>query len=196
MIDITPAFRPKLDPDFIPAALWNQAYLRLADATKDSLPVRISIERPDGTCWTYDTKILPDTPKNADATWLYCERLVKLLLWAWGGARLRIAGAPHIVTKLQQVYSATGTRAFDFEFIGQSCFNRPFQVENATFEDLKPGLPALLLTSFSDFFNRDYALEIVMRIKRSIKSEVLARFFDAGAVTLTSMKKKRESLLV
>ena len=137
MIAVTPTFRPKLDPDFIPAALWNEAYLKLVDAVEDSLPIRISISRPGNTSWTYDTKILPDNPKYAEATWLYCERLVKFLLWAWGGSSVQIAGAPHIVARLNEVYSPNGKRAFDYDFIGRACFCDSFKIETAELEALE-----------------------------------------------------------
>ena len=137
MIRVKPNFLPKLDPGFVPAALWNQAYLKLTESSRESLPIRISIERPDGTAWTYDTKLLPDTADYSEATWLYCERLVKFLLWAWGGSRVQIAGAPHIVAKLKETYSANGKRAFDYDFIGRACFCEIFQIETADFDALK-----------------------------------------------------------
>ncbi|MBT5903009.1 MAG: ROK family protein [Opitutaceae bacterium] len=132
---------PKLDPNFVPAALWNRAYQKSVESSPESLPLRIAIARPNGTTWTYDTKILPDTTAHAAATWLYCERLIKFLLWAWGGSRVRIAGAPHIVAQLQQTYSANGARSFDYEFIGTACFGEAFQVEAAAFDELRTSTP-------------------------------------------------------
>ncbi len=137
MILVKPNFVPKLDTDFVPAALWNQAYLKLAESNRESLPIRIAIKRPDGTAWTYDTKLLPDTADYSETTWLYCERLVKFLLWAWGGSKVQIAGAPHIVAKLKETYSANGKRAFDYDFIGRACFRETFQIETAEFDALK-----------------------------------------------------------
>ena len=137
MISVDPIFIPKLDPNFIPAALWNRAYLKLVDTVEGKLPIRISISRPGNVAWNYDTKILPDTPENAEATWLYCERLVKLLLWAWGGSCVRIAGAPHIVARLNETYSPNGKRAFDYDFIGKACFCDSFKIEAAEFDALE-----------------------------------------------------------
>ena len=137
MISVTPIFRPKLDPNFIPAILWNKAYLQQVDAASDRLPIRICISRPDGASWIYDTQILPESADTAEDTWLYCERLIKFLLWAWGGSRVHIAGAPHIVAKLKETYSANGKRAFDYDFIGRACFCETFQVETADFHALE-----------------------------------------------------------
>lgn len=135
------ACSPRLDPDFLPAALWNRAYEKVVAADPRSLPVRIAITRPTGTTWIHDTKILPDTAEHATDTWLYCERLIKFLLWAWGGSRVRIAGAPHIVEPLRQTYAPDGPRRFDYEFIGQKCFGETFTIENATCDELQSSVP-------------------------------------------------------
>ena len=135
------ACSPKLDPNFVPAALWNRAYQQAVSADPQSSPVRIAITRPTGTTWTYDTKILPDKAEHAPDTWLYCERLIKFLLWAWGGSRVRIAGAPHIVDQLRQTYAPDGARSFDYKFIGQACFGETFTIENAPFDELQTAVP-------------------------------------------------------
>jgi len=137
MLSVDPIFKPKLDPGFIPATLWNEAYQTLVDSASDHLSIRISIARPDGTSWVYDTKILPDKPETAEITWFYCERLVKFLLWAWGGSQVRIANAPHVVAKLKDAYSTNGKRAFDYDFIGRACFCETFTVETAEMAELK-----------------------------------------------------------
>ena len=141
MIHLTFSCQPKLDPRFVPAAMWNRAYQRLANDSDEAHAIRIAIERPGGTTWTHNTKILPDSPAHAADTWLYCERLIKLLLWAWGGSRVRIAGASHIVSKLQETYSPTGARSFDYDFIGRACFGESLTVESAELEALQPSPP-------------------------------------------------------
>lgn len=137
MISTNTIIKPKLDLNFVPAALWNEAYQKLVGSAEDSLNISIAIARPDGTAWTYDARILADKPETADITWYYCERLVKFLLWAWGGSQVFIANAPHIVAKLQATYSENGKQAFDYNFIGQSCFCETFRVESAGFDTLK-----------------------------------------------------------
>lgn len=141
MISVSPSCPPELDSGFIPAALWNRAFLTQVSAFSNSPDVHIAIERPNGTAWVYRTKILPDVPAHESANWLYCERLVKFLLWAWGGSRVRIAGAPRIVTQLQQTYSATGNRSFDYDFIGNACFGESFFVQNAAMGSLVDSPP-------------------------------------------------------
>jgi len=142
MISIQPIYKPQLDPDFTPAVLWNRAYqgaVALCDAKRQ---VRFAIERSKGARWSYDTKMLPDTAECAEDNLKYAERLVKFLLWARGGSRVRIAGAPEIVEALTKIYSAYGARQFDYEFMGTACFNEDFTVAAATFDDLLEKHPA------------------------------------------------------
>ena len=141
MIEITPLCQPQLDPEFVPAVLWNRAYLDAVDKSPNSRVIRIAVDRPEGTTWVYDTALLPSSEANAADTLKYCERTVKFLLWAWGGSRVRISNAPDVVEQLQSIYSATGTRQFDYEFMGKTCFDQAFAIENADLNDLQESLP-------------------------------------------------------
>jgi predicted NBD/HSP70 family sugar kinase len=141
MIQTAPRCKPQLDPEFIPAALWNREYLKAAAEAPNSRAIRIAVSRPEGTTWIYDTTLLP-VGEDADAdSFKYCERTIKALLWAWGGSTVRISNAPDIVEQLQAVYAADGKRAFDYDFMGKTCFDQAFAIENADAADLKEVLP-------------------------------------------------------
>ncbi|MDQ8208729.1 hypothetical protein QEH52_14475 [Coraliomargarita sp. SDUM461003] len=141
MIEINPLCKPPLDPEFAPAVLWNRAYLKAADAAADSRPVRIAIDRPEGHTWVYTTTLLPATEAHAADTLKYCERTVKFLLWAWGGSQVRISNAPEVVEKLQAIYSADGARQFDYDFMGKTCFDQDFCIQNADASEIQEALP-------------------------------------------------------
>ncbi len=117
---VTPRFRPVLDPDFVPAALWSRAYR--ASATE---PLAIALERSDGSVSVFRTKIhASDQARNN----FNCERLLKFLLWQKGGYRITIAGSASIAGHLRRVYSATGERAFDHEFMGERIYGKPMEI--------------------------------------------------------------------
>jgi len=141
MINITPLCKPQLDPGFVPAALWNREYLKAARETPTSRKVRIGVDRPEGTTWIYETTLLPESSEASADTFKYCERIVKFLLWAWGGCDVRISNAPDVVAHLQTVYSANGKRAFDYEFLGEKCFDSEFTIENVSATFLAEVLP-------------------------------------------------------
>lgn len=126
---------PKLDPGFMPAAIWNREYRKRAAANHGRRPMRIAVERPDGTAWLHESTLLPNEARFEAQNWRYAERLLKCLLWAQGGSRLRIAGAPELVKKFQQAYAPGGERAFDFEFFNGPCFGS-FAIEAAHGDEL------------------------------------------------------------
>lgn len=136
MLKIEPKFRPALDPDFLPAVLWNQSYRQLASSEEGSRVVRIAIERSSDERWVYDTALLPDKEAYRSLNLLYLERLVKFLLWAWGGSRIRMSGAPEVVHTLKGIYSPGGPRAFDHDFMAKSCFREPFTIDKAEHDSL------------------------------------------------------------
>jgi predicted NBD/HSP70 family sugar kinase len=125
----TPRFRPPLDPDFVPAALWNRGFRRLAEGC--GRPLSIALERADGSTSVLGTAVLPHEGENAALNERYVERLVKFLLWQKGGWRVRISGDPRIAAYIAGVYSPAGARAFDFRFMGESVYGRTASFEHA-----------------------------------------------------------------
>ncbi len=129
MLKLNPLIRPQLDPGFLAASLWNRAYRSMTDTHPGVRPAHFTIRRPDGSAWTFPTRLLPDEAMFRELNVRYSERLVKTLLWAWGGNRVTIAGAPEIALELRQIYHRQGCRAFDEAFLGDTCFRDPFSVE-------------------------------------------------------------------
>lgn len=141
MIQVTPRCKPELDPDFIPAVLWNRAYQKAAAEASGHRRARIAISRPDGITWTYETTLLPESEEFAVDTFKYCERLLKFLLWSRGGSEVRISNAADVVTHLQEVYSSRGARHFDYEFMGAKCFDIDFIITDADDEEINEVAP-------------------------------------------------------
>ncbi len=134
MLSISPAFTPFLDPDYIPAVLWHQAYDRRARADAGSRPLAITLERQDGNISRHDTVVLPATLENAALNLRCVERLLKFLLWSRGGARISIGGAPEIAAALQELYAPAGERKFDVEFSSR-IYLRPFTIVSCAYEE-------------------------------------------------------------
>jgi predicted NBD/HSP70 family sugar kinase len=130
LISVTPRFRPALDPAFQPAALWNRSYRSLPGAR----PLAIALERSDGSVSVFRTAVLPHQGAHALLNNRYVERLVKFLLWQKGGYRITIAGPAGIADHVRQVYSPSGARAFDHEFMGERIYGKPMAVESVSFD--------------------------------------------------------------
>ena len=80
-----------------------------------------------GAISTHETVVFGsgnDTANNQ-----HVERLVKFLLWQRGASTVLISGPAAIAAHLQQVYSATGARAFDVDFMTR-VYETPFTIEH------------------------------------------------------------------
>lgn len=121
---IKPKIQAPLDPGFIPAIVFNRAYVSEAKASGQAVPLVIGLEREGGYLSRYETLVKPDT--QAD-TLLYVERIVKFLLWARGGWKIHFGGPQAIGEQIRKTYSAAGARAFDVELMGR-VYEKPFEV--------------------------------------------------------------------
>lgn len=143
MLSVEPKLRPSLDPEFLPAALWHRAYRALVAQDPGARPFAIALVRTDGAVFRHDGRVLSAGHPAAALTLTYAERLLKFLLWMKGGPQVLVAGADEIAAALATIYSPTGARAFDHDFMGQKIFGRVFSVEAVGFEKL----PAIVETS-------------------------------------------------
>jgi predicted NBD/HSP70 family sugar kinase len=137
MLSVTPKHRPPLDPEFLPAALWHRAFNALVAADAGARPFAIALVRPDGSVFRHDGRVLSATHPSAALNLTYAERLLKFLLWMKGGSRVLVAGADEIAAALARIYSPTGARAFDFDFMGEKVFGQTFTL-NAVKLDALP----------------------------------------------------------
>jgi predicted NBD/HSP70 family sugar kinase len=128
-MNIAPKFRPVLDPEFVPASLSNRAF-REAVAS-DSKPLGVALERSDGSVSVFRTAI---SKHDQALNRRYAERLLKFLLWQKGGWRVTVAGDASLADYLRSVYSPSGARAFDYEFMGERVYGRPMEFVSASYD--------------------------------------------------------------
>ena len=128
--DISMKTVPELDPGFVPAALWNREFRKHA-----TVPAAVTLERANGTISRFDTRILPETAANAADNLRYIERIVKFLLWARGGWKVVIGGAPEAARKLAAIYAPDGERQFDYRMMGRKIYDHDFTIESCAYED-------------------------------------------------------------
>ena len=133
-IRIAPKFRPVLDPEFVPASLWNRAY-RAAAKDAGGEPLALALERRNGSVSVYRTATLPHEGANVAVNQRYLERLVKFLLWQKGGWRVTVAGNPALAGYLRAVYAPGGTRAFDYEFMGERVYGRSMEIARTPYDN-------------------------------------------------------------
>ena len=120
-----------LDPQFRPMALETRNFN--ADvANAASQKIAVSIVRNEGYTETIKMDVFADGV-NDERNCAYIERIVKTLLWAYGGYKIYIAGSKVIFDYIKKAYSVDGIRAFDKNFM-ERVYENPFEVlylENA-----------------------------------------------------------------
>jgi predicted NBD/HSP70 family sugar kinase len=136
LLDIEVGAKPELDPDHLPAVLWNRAYRKRTAADPDSTVLRLAIARPDGTCFVHETAILPHQGENIALNGRYVERLVKSLLWLRGGSRIHVGGSEPIAELLRDAYSPGGERSFDDSIIGSKMFGEGLSVISSGIDEV------------------------------------------------------------
>ena len=136
MLSVAPKLRPVLDPEFLPAALWQRAYRALVAKDPGARPFAVVLERKDGSVFRHESRVLAANHPAAALTLTYAERLLKFLLWMKGGPRVLVAGADEIAAALGKIYAPSGARAFDCEFMVVKIFDRAFSVEAVAWENL------------------------------------------------------------
>lgn len=144
MFKLSPRFTPALDPEFVPAVLWNRAYRTLVQQTREGRPLAIALTRADGRSSVWRGEVLPAWHVESALTLRYVERLLKFLLWQRGGCRVLVVGAPEVAAELKKIYSAKGTRAFDYRFMGDEVYGSSFTVESGLWSDLPKEEPDAL----------------------------------------------------
>ncbi len=136
-LSVTPKCPPPLDPDFLPAALWNRAYRERIQSNGGGRPFGIGLEQPDGSISIYKAEILNDEdPDAAELNLRYVERLVKFLLWQRGGFRVYLAGDSAIASTIADIYRNEGTRGFDSRFMGEKAYRKPFEILSVELNEL------------------------------------------------------------
>jgi len=131
---VEPKHRPGLDPDFVPAELWNRAYEEWAEIDPRRTPVVVGVTRPDGTIFRHEIRVLPHEGENIPLNLKYVERIIKLLLWMKGGSGIIIAGHPELAKAVSGLYMPGGARSFDCDIVGRRIFLEPMTVTSCSLE--------------------------------------------------------------
>ena len=64
---------PELDPEFVPAELWNRDFDGMVEADPGSTEIALALTRPDGTVYRHDSRVLPHEGDNIGLNLRYIE---------------------------------------------------------------------------------------------------------------------------
>lgn len=86
-----------------------------------------AIERSKGCMTPWETVVFPDGVEEERTAALF-ERIIKGLLWMYGGFRIHVSGSKAVYRRLLEVFRKGGKREFDFDYMA-SVYERPFEIE-------------------------------------------------------------------
>ena len=135
MLTVNPKIKAVLDPEFVPAVLWNREFQKLAATDPNKIDIVIALKRPNGTVSTFKTAILPYTEANKALNLKYVERIIKFMLWMKGGYEVVIANCPALADDIRKIYSPDGERKFDYEIMGERIYGKEFTVTSVSSAD-------------------------------------------------------------
>ncbi len=131
-------FTPVYEKEFTPISIVLRDYKK-AVSESDKKPLKICVERNNGYNYIYYIDIFADEKKNEE-NYAIVERIIKSILWVVGGYKIYICGDDFIYGKIKADYTASGTRAFDVDFM-QTVYETDFEVINCTEENFPKYTP-------------------------------------------------------
>ena len=117
--------RLKLDPTYEPAILYFNQFKEEVLASNDFEALTVDVERMDGFNESYTTNIFKD-PAKLGQNLFFADRLVKTLLWLYGGYKVTIVGNKAVYESIKKTY-LEGDRLFDSKFMSR-IYGKPFEV--------------------------------------------------------------------
>ena len=131
---VSPRVLPPLDHAFIPAVLFNRAFLQQVKEVGEKF--HIALERVQGETTRFELEIFPENHPSFEQNYYYVERVIKFILWQRGGFRLYLSGSKKVADYIIDTYSRNGTRAFDYQFFGNKVYEREFEATTVPLDHL------------------------------------------------------------
>lgn len=122
IFNIIPKYVPPLDKAFIPIEL----VCRIFDGGDHTQTLRIAIERNNGLIAAHDFKVFAGNDRMAE-NYAYIERMVKMLLWLYGGYKVYIGGSEEIGNYIQKIYAPGEKCGFDYQSM-EEVYEQKFEV--------------------------------------------------------------------
>src|SRR5687768_12319626 len=97
---VIPKIIPVLDPEFRPAVLANRQFREQARASTGFIPATLALEQADGSVFHFATDLFSENDSRASGNFIHVERIVKFLLWGWGGFRVYFNGPKSVGQQL------------------------------------------------------------------------------------------------
>lgn len=107
-----------LDPQFQPMVEVVNSYKKAVSET-GGVPLVVAVKRNKGYIATYKLDVYADGTGHDEENYGIIERIVKTLLWVYGGYEVTIAGSEKIYERIKADYDFGGARDFDRGFMAR-----------------------------------------------------------------------------
>jgi len=135
---------PPLDRNFIPAVLWNHNFQFNVRESGRGLFLTIALERGNNLIQVFKTEIFSPEHKLSSLNYFYLERLIKTLLWIYGGNKIIIdSSSKEIYEYFKKAYSSKGKRAFDINLMS-NIYGKTFTIEINNSKNIFPAKEKLI----------------------------------------------------
>jgi predicted NBD/HSP70 family sugar kinase len=124
--------KAKLDPSFIPSELFLSEYEKLNDQA--AIAAGIAIERENGLISSFKLDI-SGYHDHDEITAFLIERIVKTILWTYGGYKIYLAVPERFAEPVISAYKKGGAREFDADFMA-GVYEKPFEVVVIKYDEL------------------------------------------------------------
>ncbi|MDD3334028.1 MAG: ROK family protein [Eubacteriales bacterium] len=114
-----------LDPSFSPIYQELMEFQEAACKAGGN-QIRLALERNDGLVSTFDLWIYPDG-KDDEGNIHMAERMLKTMIWVYGGFRATIAGSKAVYEGIKEQYRMGGKHEFDAKFMAR-VYEHAFEV--------------------------------------------------------------------
>jgi predicted NBD/HSP70 family sugar kinase len=142
---VAPRLVPPLDPAFRPAVLARRALRAAIRRSGGGRSVALAVEQPGGSVSARETTVFDDGHPFVGASYAFCERLLKSMLWSHGGSRIWVDGPPALVAFLRHHYRAEPTGQFDARILGGEVYLTQLEVMAAGRRDFASSTEATSL---------------------------------------------------
>lgn len=116
-----------LDPGFQPLSVVFRDYHHDVLLHPDKKRFVCAIERSGGCVTPWETVVFPDGVQEERTNALF-ERIIKGLLWMYGGFRIKVSGSKAVYNHLLNVFRKGGKQEFDFDYMA-GVYEHPFEIE-------------------------------------------------------------------
>ncbi len=125
---VAPRVVPPLDAGFRPAVLARRALQAAVRESGAGRPVALAVEQPGGSACARETMVFDEGHPDVGASYAFCERLLKSMLWSCGGSRIWVDGPPRLARYLRHHYRLDPTGQFDARLLGGEVYRAQFEV--------------------------------------------------------------------